>query len=257
MARWYCTNVQMSLLLEEKCCREQRKLSWRPSLCNLLTHLVANRRHGSVFNIREPLKYIQFFWIILGTMFWSNEFGIQSLSYIRNKSTSLMKPILCCHQYYTQLPLDGCWASHFYYWLLRGWQAQILFVDSTHFAEQGDRVQILRLIVSRCWSNPPPLSKGCKRTDTSCFKPNFIEHTLSRTLESQSRNNGYTEHPAGTSVISAFCFLRVLEWYSMREYVLKHTQMTTTFDTKMILHTYICLTSVTRAKLKEKMEFSA
>ena len=30
-----------------------------------------------------------------------------------------------------------------------------------------------------------------------------------------------------------------LQWWSMRKYILKHTQMTNTFDTKMILHNYI------------------
>ena len=150
-----------------------------------------------------------------------------------------MKPILCCDQYYTQLPLAGCWASDFYYRLLRGWQAWILFVHSTHFAEQGDWVQIIRLTVAGCWSNlpPSPLSTGCKRPDTSCFKPNLIEQNLSRTLESKSRNNGYTEHPAGTSVFSA-----LFEGYTMRKYILKHTQMATTFDTKNdIAHLYFIL----------------
>ena len=38
---------------------------------------------------------------------------------------------------------------------------------------------------------------------------------------------------------SNFCLIQwVLQWWSMRKYILKHTQMTNTFDTKIILHTY-------------------
>ena len=36
-----------------------------------------------------------------------------------------------------------------------------------------------------------------------------------------------------------FCLIRgVLQWWSMRKYILKHTQMNNTFDTKIILHNY-------------------
>ena len=54
-----------------------------------------------------------------------------------------------------------------------------------------------------------------------------------------------TLHRAGTSVDSV-CFLSipvnsdyVLQWWSMTKYILKHTQMTYTFHTKIIFHNYI------------------
>ena len=39
---------------------------------------------------------------------------------------------------------------------------------------------------------------------------------------------------------SKLCLIRgVLQWWSMRKYILKHTHLANTFDTKIILHNYI------------------
>ena len=45
------------------------------------------------------------------------------------------------------------------------------------------------------------------------------------------------DHPAGTSVISVYFGGFTMVVYE--KYILKHTQMTNTFDTKIILHKYI------------------
>ena len=71
------------------------------------------------------------------------------------------------------------------------------------------------------------------------IKPDLSQSLLNR-LSPEHWNNGYIEHPAGNSVISAL--FEGFQWCSMRKYILKHTQMANTFDTKNdITHLYFIL----------------